>query len=248
MDDPYAVAAEFLELMSQEAWRWLRPALAACLDGVDASAGPVLDLGAGTGLGTEVVLDAIAGATVLAVEPSPALRAALFTRVLARSDGAARVTVVPGTLGEVALPERLGGVIGMHMLGHLSTAQRRELWHELASRLAPGAPAVVNLQPPAKPLAVPLAEFVTCTVGHRRYAGSGEAQPDGPDSVQWRMTYRTFEGDDLVAEAEARYHWWTVAPDQLLAEVAAAGLVAERRYPDLFIVRRGSACAGVPQP
>lgn len=241
MADPYAVAAEFLELMSLEAWRWLGPALVDCLDGVDASAGPVLDLGAGTGLGTEVILDSIAGATVLAVEPSPALRAALFTRVLARPDGPARVTVVPGTLGEVMLPERLGGMIGMHMLGHLSAAQRGELWRELASRLAPGAPAVVNLQPPAEPVAVPRTEFVTSTVGHRRYAGSGEAEPVGPESVQWRMTYRTFEGDDLVAEAEARYHWWTIAPDQLLAEIVAAGLAAERRYPDLFIVRRSWA-------
>lgn len=241
MADLYAVAAEFIELMSRETWQWLGPALAECLDGVDASAGPVLDLGAGPGLGTEVVLDAVAGATVLAVEPSPALRTALFTRVLSRPDGPARVTVVPGTLGEVTLPQRLGGMIGMHMLGHLSTAQRRELWQELASRLAPGAPAVVNLQPPAEPVAVPPTEFVTCTVGHRRYAGSGQAQPDGPESVQWRMTYRTFEGDDLVDEAEARYHWWTIAPAQLLTETAAAGLTAERRYPDLFIIRRISA-------
>lgn len=241
MADPYAIAAEFIELMSRETWRSLGPAPVECLDGVDASAGPVLDLGAGTGLGTEVVLDAIAGATVLAVEPSPALRAALFTRVLARSDGPARVTAVPGTLGEVMLPQRLGGMIGMHMLGHLAGAQRRELWQELASRLAPGAPAVVNLQTPAKPVAVPRTEFVTYTVGHRRYAGSGQAEPDGPESVQWRMTYRIFEGGRLVAEVQARYHWWTIAPDQLLAEIAAAGLATERRNPDLFIIRRSSA-------
>lgn len=240
MADPYAVAAEFLELMSVEAWRWLRPALAACLNGVDVSVGPVLDLGAGTGLGTEVVLDAIAGATVLAVEPSPALRAALFTRVLTRPDGPARVTVVPGTLGEVVLPQRLGGMIGMHMLGHLSATQRGELWQQLANRLVPGAPAVVNLQPPAEPVAVPPTEFVSYVVGHRRYTGTGEAEPDGPESVRWRMTYRTFEGDDLVAEVEARYHWWTIAADQLRAETAAAGFTAERRYPDLFVIRRDS--------
>lgn len=236
--DPYAVSAEFLEMLSRPAWRDLAPALTGCLAGMDPAAGPVLDLGAGTGLGTDVVLDAAPDATVLAVEPSAALRAALFTRVLSRPDGPARVTVVPGTFGQVTLPERLGGMIGMHMLGHLSGAQRGELWRGLVARLAPGAPAVVNLQPPAEPVTVPRTEFVTVTVGDRRYVGSGEAEPDGPDSVRWRMKYQTVVADDLVAEAEVRYHWWTISADQLLAELASAGLAAERRDRDLFVIRR----------
>lgn len=60
--DQYAPAAEYVELFSLESWRVLRPALVAALMGADSANGPILDLGTGTGLGTEVLLDTVAGA------------------------------------------------------------------------------------------------------------------------------------------------------------------------------------------
>lgn len=72
-----------------------------------------------------------------------------------------------------------------------------------------GAPAVVNLQPPT-----------------------------GSDLVQRRTAYRTVEDDHMVVEVEVGYRWWTISPDQLLTELAGAGLTAQRHDPDLYVIRR----------
>lgn len=75
MNDEYAVTAEFYELTAAGHWEALRPALATALKSAVVEAGPVLDLGAGTGLST----------VAIAVEPSAAMRAALGVRLGARS-------------------------------------------------------------------------------------------------------------------------------------------------------------------
>ena len=59
-----------------------RPRNYGVLAGADPSAGPMLDLGAGTGLSTVALADAVPDATILAVEPSPALRAAVLPALL----------------------------------------------------------------------------------------------------------------------------------------------------------------------
>lgn len=107
--DQYGVAAEYLELLMLPAWRELRSALVAVLHDVDPAAGPVLDLGAGTGLGTKVILDTVPGARVLAVEPSPGLRAVLLARLAHDPDRARRVTVQPVDAAGAVLPGQLAG-------------------------------------------------------------------------------------------------------------------------------------------
>ncbi|NUU25389.1 MAG: class I SAM-dependent methyltransferase, partial [Streptomycetaceae bacterium] len=59
MDDPYAVTADYYEVMSKPYWTLLRPVLAEGLRSVDTAAGPVLDIGAGTGISTQVVADTL---------------------------------------------------------------------------------------------------------------------------------------------------------------------------------------------
>lgn len=105
--DDDAVAAEYYDLWAADYWRELGPALTAALAGVDVSAGPVLDLGAGTGLGRLVVADALRGARVVAVEPSRAMRAGLTARLMTRPDLHERVTMLPVDLARTPWPERL---------------------------------------------------------------------------------------------------------------------------------------------
>ena len=220
--EEYAASGEYLHLLSAPMWTTLRPRLAGALAGVDPEAGPVLELGAGTGLGTDVVLDTVAN-DVLAAEPSASLRGVLLARMV---DGgrAQRVTVHPGGAGEVPLPDRLAAVVGMHVVGHVAPAERERLWAALADRLAPGAPVVLNVQPPAAPVAVPEWPWSGVTVGALTYEGTGSAEPTGPDSVHWRMRYRTRRGDTVLAEVDADYAWWIVTAEGLAAELADAGL------------------------
>jgi SAM-dependent methyltransferase len=218
----YAESGEYLHLLSRPAWAALRPRLTAALTDVAPAAGPVLELGAGTGLGTDVLLETLTN-DVLAAEPSAALRGVLLARLADRDTD--RVTVFPGGATAVPLPDRIAAVVGMHMVGHLAPPDRKRLWAAVAERLSPGAPVVLNVQPPAAAEPVPEFPWMTVTVGGLRYEGTGSAEPTGPDSVHWRMRYRTRREDGTVlAEASAEYTWWIVTADGLAAELADAGL------------------------
>jgi len=237
--DAYAAGAEYLELFSLPMWASLRSPLVAALDGVRPAAGPVLDLGAGTGIGTQVLLDALPDARVLAVEPSPALRAVLLAKLADDPERTRRVTVEPADAAGAELPDRLAGAIAMHMVGHLDPEVRRGLWDRLAARLVPGAPLVVGLQPPDEAVAVPLARHSAVAVGDLVYEGWAQAEPTGPASLRWTMTYRTLRGDRVLAEQTAEHDWQIVAPATAVAELAAAGLDAGSA-PGNLVVARGA--------
>ncbi|TCC35291.1 hypothetical protein E0H75_41665 [Kribbella capetownensis] len=61
-------------------------------------------------------------------------------------------------------------------------------------------------------------------IGRRRYSGSAAAEPAGPDSVTWHMTYRVEEEGEVVAEFTASDHWYVLTPAELATEVAEHGL------------------------
>jgi SAM-dependent methyltransferase len=158
----YSASGEYLHLLSGPAWTDLRPRLATALADVDPDTGPVLELGAGTGLGTDVLLDTLVN-EVLAVEPSASMRGVLLARLADR--GTDRVTVFPGGASEAPLPDRIAAVVGMHMVGHLAPPERKRLWAAVAGRLSPGGPVVLNVQPPAAAEVVPEFPWMTVTVG-----------------------------------------------------------------------------------
>jgi protein-L-isoaspartate O-methyltransferase len=117
-------------------WEGLGPALADAVKGADTSA-PALDIGTGSGRGTVVLGRALPGAEIVAVEPSPGLRSALPARVFADAGLRDRVTVLPESVLDAALPDRIGVAVAMNVIGH----------RRLAVRLVPGGRLVVNLQP-----------------------------------------------------------------------------------------------------
>jgi cyclopropane fatty-acyl-phospholipid synthase-like methyltransferase len=154
--------------MSRDAWRALGPVLA---DALREASGPVIDIGAGSGLATMVAATTLPDAEIVAVEPSPALRAVLLAKLVADPDLARRVTVLDGDVQHAPLPPRFDTVIAMNMIGHLSPADRRDFWELCAQRLAPGGRIVLNLQPPDRPEPMPNAVFNTVVIGQRAYEG-----------------------------------------------------------------------------
>jgi SAM-dependent methyltransferase len=227
MTDEYQISGEYLDLLSEPAWQALRAPVTDALHGAAGDAA-LLDVGAGTGLGTEVLALAVPDGDVMAVEPSPVLRAVLLSRVAARPDLRHRVTVVAGDALGVDLPARLGAVLAMNMIGHLDPDGRRVFLRRVAERLVPGAPLVLNLQPPAEPTPIPFSVFGAVPVGRHTYEGGGSAEPSGPDSVTWRMRYRVLDADGTaLREDHADYRWHVTPAEVLLAELAEAGLVGE---------------------
>ncbi|RSM69664.1 class I SAM-dependent methyltransferase [Kibdelosporangium aridum] len=217
-------------------WTELADRLTAALSGVDPGSGTVVEFGAGTGLGTDVLLDTLYPAPLLVAEPSAHLRAVLLARLSDRHD-TDRVTVFPCGATQLPLPERVAAAIGMHMIGHLAPAERRALFSALMPRLAPGAPVVFNVQPPGTAVEVPEFPPFGVTVGRLRYEGTGRAVPIGPDRLRWTMTYRTLDGDIEIARAVTEYDWWTVSASTLAAELTQAGAATVRIDDDLVIAR-----------
>ena len=227
MFDQYQEAGEFLDLLSVDAWQALRAPVQQALVGASADA-PAVDLGAGSGRGVQILAETIPTGEIIAVEPSPVQRAALHARILDDPDLASRTTVVAGTAEQVALPETIGAVLAMNMIGHLSAEDRRTLWERLAGRLRDGAPLVVNLQPPAEAVAVPESEFTTVRLGRLRYQGSGSAEPAGDGRVTWRIRYRVLDDEGRpVREVVADYVWYVMSESQLIRELSAAGFTTQ---------------------
>lgn len=235
--DPYRLAAEHFDLLITDAWRTLRPALATVLADADPAA-PILDLGAGTGIGTKVIAELAPRNEIVAVEPSAALRVGLFARLADHPELRDRVTVLPADALGAELPDRLGGVVAMNMIGHLAPEERAELWQRLAARLLPHAPLVLNLQPPARVEAVPETDFAGVTVGKHLYRGKGYARPAGESKVVWHTTYQVLHGTELISENTAEYDWWVLDADQLVAELTAAGFACRQGDADFVIAER----------
>lgn len=101
MVDQYRLSAEYVDIMSRDAWQAIGPVLAEALRDVDVSAGPVVDVGAGSGLGTAVVGRALPEFEIVAVEPEAGLRAVLLARLADDPALARRVTVVDGDVQRV---------------------------------------------------------------------------------------------------------------------------------------------------
>ena len=221
----YDAAAPYLHLLMMTAWEGLRGQLADEMATVDPSAGAVVELGAGTGIGTDLVLDTVPSAPVLALEPSAALRAVLIARLVSHPQ-AERLTVLPCTAQDAVLPERICAVLGAHVVGHLDPADRRRLWRELAARLGPGAPVLLTAEGPETPVMIPWFPPIEVRAAGLAYRVTGSAEPDGPDAVRWRMRYDTRSDDGVVLHtAETAYRYHTVGVEALAAELYDAGLL-----------------------
>ncbi len=236
-DDPYGVAtAEFYELLATAHWERTGAELIEVLAGVDPTHGPIVDVGAGTGIGLPYLLDAVPGAHVHAIEPSRGMRTALHTRLRldARLDG--RVTVDPRPLSE-ALPERACAIVLSAVLGHLDEIDRYRLWSFAAGQLPPGAPVVAEVLPPYRPIEVEPVRYAAVPVGRFTYEGWQWGEPADDRLMCWTMSYRVVDGDEVISEqtVQSTYRCWS--PDDVRDEVEPFGLTAET-HGDAVIVRR----------
>jgi len=199
---------------------------------------PLVDLGAGTGGGTIALADALPDATIMAVERSRAQRTVFMTRLSHRPDLHRRITVVPGDLFAAGLPPRWGGAVAVHLLCQLAAGPRARLLSLLADRLAPGAPAAVDIHADAVPAPVPRRLSGRFTLGRHEYERWFESEPHGAQATRTRNTYRVLAGDTVVDEQVVETTVPTLPGPALLDEVAAAELTAIRHSDRLLILRR----------
>jgi len=232
--DYYSPIAEFYELMVRQQGGGAE-ALARALSDVDASQGPVLDLGAGTGRSTEVIAKTLADARILAIEPAPAMRAVLTSRVIRDDDLRRRVTILAAAAQDVELPRRLSAAVVFGVAGHLSRQERGALWGKLVEHLVPGAPLVVELMPLSRPQRVPSMRVASEPVGEHVYELWLEGEPVGDDLMKWSSTWRVSHSDKIIRTVNNSSQWHTFGLDELEAEIR---LPATKLSPSLAVFHR----------
>ncbi|MEU5517828.1 Gfo/Idh/MocA family oxidoreductase [Streptomyces griseoaurantiacus] len=231
---PYTPSAEFFDLVAAEHTATASaPAIAALLADADLSGGPVVDIGAGTGLVTEAVARARPDAEILACEPAVGMRAVLTSRVFSDPDLRARVTVTADAAPDLDLPDRVSAVLLCGVLGHLDADGRALLWRRLTRRLAPGGLVVVELMGFDEPLTLPETRLATATAGRQRYEWSFAGALDDSDvaddtaegAMRLHSTWRVYEdgATEPVREVRDSYRW---IPFGLKDVEAESGLTA----------------------
>lgn len=216
----YDRAGEFVGVLLPAVWQGMDAALTGALSGLDAGDDPIVDVGAGTGIGTAVIAAAVPGAEIIAVEPHRGLRTALLARIGGDDALRERVTVLDADLLAAPLPERISALVAMNVIGHFPPPDRRNVWALLAQRLTPQGRAVLNLYPPAGPQHVPATAMADVRIGRLRYTGTAAAEPAGDDAITWTMTYRVVDDGHTHTEFSATDHWYVFGPEQLAAELA----------------------------
>lgn len=222
MDDFYSPVAEFYDLVPR-AHAEGEAALRKVLAEVDPGAGPVVDIGAGTGRTCRIVAEVLPAAKILACEPAPAMRAVLTHDVLADEDLRRRVTIVPEPAESVALPDSMSALILFGVLGHIAAADRRALWDRVLPRLAPGAPVLVELLPVTRPTALPRMDLAREQIGDLVYEGSLEAEPIGGDLIRMTSTWQISGEAAPTRVVRNVSEWHTFGLDDLAAETGLAG-------------------------
>ena len=252
---PYTPSAEFFDLVAAEHTATASaPAVAALLADADLSGGPVVDIGAGTGLVTEAVARARPDAEILACEPAVGMRAVLTSRVFSDPDLRSRVTVTADAAPGLELPDRVSAVLLCGVLGHLDADGRAGLWRRLNRRLAPGGLVVVELMQFEEPLTLPETRLATATAGRHRYEWSFGGAPDETEDGVMRLhsTWRVYRDDATEAEREVHdsYRWAPFGLKEVVAEsgMTARALPTRPGAPPLAVLTRAPDAPNTPAP
>ncbi|MFE6637672.1 Gfo/Idh/MocA family oxidoreductase [Streptomyces tendae] len=252
---PYTPSAEFFDLVAAEHTATASaPAVAALLADADLSTGPVVDIGAGTGLVTEAVARARPDAEILACEPAAGMRAVLTSRVFSDPDLRSRVTVTADAAPDLDLPDQVSVVLLCGVLGHLDAAGRARLWRRLNRRLAPGGLVVVELMQFEEPLTLPGTRLATATAGRHRYEWSFGAAPDETEDGVMRLhsTWRVYREDATEADREVHdsYRWEPFGLKDVVAEsgMTARTLPTRPGAPPLAVLTRAPDAPDTPAP
>lgn len=217
--DQYAVAVPFYDLWHEDGHvPEIREKLPPLVKG------SVLEIGAGTGLITEVIADATDG-EIFALEPSLGMRSVLLSRLAGRRELLERVTVLPYGALDVELDEPVDMIVMIAVL--YSIEDRASLWATLARQLVPGGRLVFNFREREAPTPGDDAEMASYRVGRHTYELWGRTLEVEGERVSVRFRYVIRHGGGVISEdvVDSVTHRPSLAT--LVAELTKAGFTRE---------------------
>lgn len=212
----YDQIAEFYDLVAARQTLSTGPVLADVLRGLPMGKAPVVEVGAGTGRVTRTIAAALPDVDILAVEPSPSMRAVLTSRVWADPELRDRVTISDRWAPDLDLPGSIRCAVVFGVAGHLEPEQRTELWRRLSGRLVPGGCLVVELMGSARPM--PPTRTVRETVGRLTYEWWVSAEPVRDGVVRHVNWWRVLDGEAVCREISDEHVWHVLDAADLAAE------------------------------
>ncbi|MFT4296157.1 MAG: class I SAM-dependent methyltransferase [Micropruina sp.] len=234
MTDHYHELGELHDLFMPGAWDALVGPLATTFGHLGADA-TIVDLGAGSGLGT-VRLARATRARIVAIEPSLTMRSMLLARVSDDPELSERVSVyagaAPAILDQIDGP--VDGFLCAHMLGHLSVGERRATFQRLSALLATNGVGLITVSPQSAPETEVVEER---RIGRHRYIERQLPTDLAGTSVS---EYQVFDGNRLLRSATFTSSWAMPSPDELRDELHAAGLTLGPSDRGLAPVRHAS--------
>lgn len=235
MQETYAETAEFYDLLQATqhlalagrlADRWLRTPTVG-----------VLDVGAGTGLATELFARST-GVPVHAIEPAAPMRTVLLSRLAGRRALLDHVRVHAKPIQDLGLVDVADAALCLNTMGCLDAPERSAVLEAIATAMVPGGVFVV--QRPPERIDPEVRRLPAWEIGGDVYDGDVTSTPTGPHRLRWRFTYRVTRDDTVLRQVHEDFAGYLVSPQAFTAELAEAGFTRVAvDDPDIVIAHRG---------
>ncbi|MHA6758604.1 class I SAM-dependent methyltransferase [Streptacidiphilus sp. PAMC 29251] len=229
--DAYTVSAEFYDVLQGRDERERAERLFA--SPARRARSGIVEVGSGSGLVTQVLARA-ATVPVHAIEPNPAMRALLMSRLAAApTEHRARVTVHPERVQELwpkqDVPQADLAVCS-NVIATLTPDQRHGTWAALARLVCAQGLLLVDPPPCSVPDRPSTKVLPQVAVGDDSYSGFLSETPES-DHIHLEYTYQVHRDGDLLREEREEFDLWPVAGEEMRRELADAGWVVCRPSP-----------------
>ena len=230
----YEITAEFYDIL--QATRYVQRADMILDEWLGRPLVGVLDVGAGTGLATELLAKRCA-VTVHAVEPTRSMRTVLLSRLAGRPDLLEHVRVHARPIQDLGLQRVADFGLCLNTMGTLDRDERAGALAALAEALIPDATLVLQRPPDAPGRAH--AALAAWQLGGDVYSGEVTCTRSRPGAIEWRFTYRVTRDDVVIRQEIEAFDGFLVSADEFDAELDNAGfVVTDVDDHDVVIARR----------
>ena len=239
MNPSFDTFAEFHEVFMPPAWDRLRDLLADTFGSIGPD-GVIVDIGAGSGLGS-VLLGEASDAEIIALEPDTTMRSMMVAR-LDTAGVLERVTVLAESVPEGldGLPDRVDGVIAAHMFELLTKTAQASLLEWIVTSLAPGRSAMLTVSaedPPDIPAGGTEPVVEERAVGRFVYRMTHNMPGPGQMAALFEVVDREGQVARSVSEA-ASLEFMTVA--ELRAALAGRPVEVAEPLPGVVLISKPS--------